>query len=494
LAKDSVIAFSEEQQAAVIGHTFSNPDLWDLLDGLGFTKEWIITNALTTVVGYIDKFRQTFKRSPTTIQELVEHTREEPAYRKLAQTELAKCLEAAKVHGLDILKTKLVSWAKSSLIRNRCTEISHKYNEGKHDEAYKLLDKASLELQVLDVASGAEDDSFKSSADRLEGEEGRRLENAKMGVPYGIAFLDEACAGISKYESIMLGGRSGMGKTELARIISTNVAKENPVFYFALEAEPDEIERRAKYTELGNLYRANHQKVQRGQIDYLHWYKGLLQEELDKPYGKLAEERAKAKMKNLKTYYRKGGSFTIDNLSKKIYDIYKEARLIVIDHIHYVDFEGGEENREMKRLCATVRNVALNLGVPVLSVSHVRKEARGRDRALVPSQEDFHGSSDIAKIATTCIIIGGARGLVSSDSRATGKATYMRVPKSRLGGSLLYYCGVTFFDTIANEYKTPYSLGHLNYSETKWTPEEPDQIPAWAKNAVIQDVSEIDQA
>ena len=489
-----VIAFSEEQQSAVIGHTFSNPDLWELLDALGFEKEWIISNALTDVCSYIDKFRENFKRSPISPQELLEQTKEEPAYKKHAKAVLDKCVEAAKVHGLDMLKTKLVSWSKSSLVRNRVQDIAREFNAGKHEDSYKIFDKAALELQMLDIASGIDNDSFRPSADRLEGEEKRRLDLAAKSVPYGISFLDDAIAGITPNDLVMIGGRSGMGKTELARMIATNVAQSAPVFYFALEAEQDEIERRAKYTEMGKLYRANHDKIPRGKIDYLHWYKGLLQEDLDKPYGKLAEEIAKKKMKNLKTFYRKGGAFTIDNLNKKIYEIYKEARLIIVDHIHYVDFEGGEENREMKRLIGTVRNVSLSLGVPVICVSHLRKGERGRDKALIPNQEDFHGSSDIAKTATVCIIIGGARGLISSDSRTVGKATYMRIPKSRLGGSLLYYCGVTFFDTITNEYKYPYALGHLNFSETKWFPEEPDQIPQWAKNGVIQDVSEIDQS
>ena len=494
MSKNTVIAFSEEQQEAVIGHSFTNPEVWELLDNLGFTKEWLISNALTDLCAYIDTFRKNFKRAPTTPQELLEQTREEPAYKNYAQKTLTKCVEAAKVHGLDILKTKLVSWAKSSLIRNRCTEISLKYNDGKHDEAFKILDKAALELQVLDVASGADNDSFRPSVERIEGEEARRFGLADKGIPYGVSFIDEATAGIAPNDLIMIGGRSGMGKTELARIIAANVATENPVHYFALEAEPDEIERRIKYTEIAQLYRANNSNIPRGKIDYLHWYKGLLKGELDKPYGKLAEERAKKKMKNLKTYYRKGGSFTIDNLNKKIYEIYKESRLIVIDHIHYVDLEGGEENREMKRLIGTVRNVSLSLGVPVICVSHLRKGERGKDRALIPSQEDFHGSSDIAKTATTCIIIGGARGLVSSDSRAVGKATYIRIPKCRLGSSLLYYCGLTFFDTVTNSYKEPYALGHLNYSETKWTPEEHDQMPAWAINGVIENVSEIDRS
>jgi Replicative DNA helicase len=492
MGKD-VIAFSEEQQSAVIGHTFANPDLWELLDSLGFEKEWIVNNALTDICAYIEKFRANFKRPPTSTQELLEQTKEEPAYKKHARTVLDKCTEAARVHGLDMLKTKLVAWSKSSLVRNRVQDIAREFNAGKHEESYKIFDKASLELQMLDIASGIDNDSFRPSADRIVGEEKRRLELAAKSVPYGISFLDDAMAGIAPNDLVMIGGRSGMGKTELARLIATHISQNAPVFYFALEAEVDEIERRAKYTEMGNLYRANHEKIPKGKIDYLHWYKGLLQDDLDKPYGKQAEEIAKKKMKNLKTFYRKGGAFTIDNLNKKVYEIYKDARAIIIDHIHYVDFEGGEENREMKRLVGTVRNVSLSLGVPVICVSHLRKGERGRDRALIPNQEDFHGSSDIAKTATVCIIIGGARGLVSSDSRTVGKATYMRIPKSRLGGSLLYYCGVTFFDTIINDYKEPYALGHLNFSETKWSPEEPDQIPQWAKRGVIQDVSEIDQ-
>jgi KaiC/GvpD/RAD55 family RecA-like ATPase len=492
MGKNQVLAFSEEQQEAVIGHTFNDQKVWDLLDSLGFTKEWILDNATTRVVGYIEKYRETFGRPPSTIQELLEQIKEEPAYKKHAETVLNRCLEAAKVHKLDVLKAKFVSWAKSSVIRNRYKEIAQEFNAGNHEEACKLFDKTALELQVLDVASGSDEDSFRPSVQRLDGEEIRRVEEAKRGIPYGIRLLDEATAGIPPNDLIVVGGRSGVGKTELARIVATNVAATRPVFYFALEAEQDEIERRTKYSKMASLYRANHTNIPRGKIDYMRWRKSLLTDELDKPYGNIAHEEACVALKNLQTYYRKGGDFTIDNLNRKIYEIYRDASLIVVDHIHYVDFEGGDENREMKRLIGTVRKVSLTLGVPVLCVAHLRKADRGKDRALVPNADDFHGSSDIVKTSTTCILMGSAKGLVSSDSRAVGKATFMRLPKVRLSGSLLYYCSVTFFDTITNEYRPDYSLGHLNFSETKWKPEARDQIPFWAKSAVIQDVSEID--
>ena len=192
-------------------------------------------------------------------------------------------------------------------------------------------------------------------------------------------------------------------------------------------------------------------------------------------------------MRGLKTYYRVQGDFGAEDLEREVYAVRNDADLIVVDHLHYMDLDDDEnENRAMKLLVKKLRDLALVVGIPIVVVAHLRK---GTGRPLIPSLEDFHGSSDIVKIATTAILFGPAREVVSSDSRTTGGATFMHVAKCRVDGSRTGEVGLAFFDYEQGRYRDAYAIGRMNGSCTNWTALTGGSKPHWAKNATIEDVS-----
>jgi hypothetical protein len=90
--------------------------------------------------------------------------------------------------------------------------------------------------------------NFESVATRVKGETDERVERSKNELKYNHAFLDDLLRGIAVNDLIVLGAETGAGKTEFARAIAASNAKQGRrVYYFALEAEPKEIERRTKY-------------------------------------------------------------------------------------------------------------------------------------------------------------------------------------------------------------------------------------------------------
>ena len=69
---------------------------------------------------------------------------------------------------------------------------------------------------------------------------------------------------------------------------------------------------------------------------------------------------------------------------------------------HWAGWRGNSddpnENRAVKNIVKRIRDVSLAIGVPVIVVAHLRKKDR-IPRPLAPDLDDFHGASDITKIA-----------------------------------------------------------------------------------------------
>lgn len=315
---------------------------------------------------------------------------------------------------------------------------------------------------------------FKGFVERLKGERQERREIGARALPFYHAFLDDYLRCILPNDLILIGAETGAGKTELARhIAASNARAGKRVFYFALEAEHREIERRTKYAEIAQAVIRNHISVPGG-ISYIDWYRGALEpflREIDVEVDEILVE----KYATLHTYYR-GSKFGHEQLCKILLAIQDQADLIVIDHLHYIDIEDDNENRGFKTLIKATRDVAIAIGRPILLVAHLRKSDRTRKR-IVPDKEDFHGSSDIIKIATDTILLAPA--LCQPSHRHGIANTFFAIPKAREAGATRYVA-LSGFDWRTKQYADGYTLG-VETKPGEWQPIGTDDAPSWAK-------------
>ena len=125
-----------------------------------------------------------------------------------------------------------------------------------------------------------------------------------------------------------------------------------------------------------------------------------------------------------------------------------------------------------------VRDCSLSTGVPVILVAHLRKRDRTR-KAVVPDVDDFHGSSDITKIATACVLVAAAPKDPTCAPLPWVWPTYMHVAKDRMEGSTTRYIAQTAFDARSAGYREEYLLGRA--VGERWEELPTAEWPRWAR-------------
>lgn len=318
---------------------------------------------------------------------------------------------------------------------------------------------------------------FQTMKEQLDGEKEERLANGNQRLTFGIPFLDDSLVGIFKNDLILLAGRSGQGKSEIALHISlTNAIAGKRVYHLALEAESREIARRMLFKKISKAFYLERDRPDE-KPSYIRWYAGL-QEHLLAKYCERATEELNA-YDNLKVFYR-GPEFGNKELHRIFSSVKNEADLLVLDHLHYMDFSDDNENRAHKEAVKEIRNLALSYNIPVILVAHIRKGDR-RNPTPVPDMEDVHGSSDIFKIATKAIMIAPCRDAVDvpAPEKSYRFPTYFRIAKCRQDGSLPWFIGLSAFDITRGEYEEKYIIGEIVKDEFKPLANKPH----WAKGA-----------
>lgn len=324
--------------------------------------------------------------------------------------------------------------------------------------------------------------NFKSAGERVKGEHVERVERGKNEIPYYHGFLDDLLRGISQNDLIVLGAETGAGKTEFARsVAAANARSGRRVYYFALEAEEREIERRTKFQILIEIAARNGFR-EWDRVNYPDWYRGKL-EDVFGEHNEAADRQFALEYANLHTYYR-GSKFDHEDIKRLFLAIQSDAELIVLDHLHYVDIEDENENRGFKNTVKMIRDVALGIGRPVILIVHLRKRDM-RSKAIVPDIEMVHGSSDIAKICTRAIMLAPARSMPNAKTHLSN--TFFYVPKDRVGGAtgLVALCA---FDRNTRSYSSRYTLGRMSADGSEFEPLE-GNLPRWAKNAFKPEVT-----
>jgi archaellum biogenesis ATPase FlaH len=299
-----------------------------------------------------------------------------------------------------------------------------------------------------------------------------RRDARKNLIPFGISFLDDALAGIMPHDLVLIGAPSAIGKTQLCVLIANaGLMSGKNVHYIALEAEPQEIERRIKYRIFADMfYHAN----QTGYVNSRDWRLG----DYLKTHESIETEAAQFFEKGYKQLFMKykPDVFGIEQLIEAVTTNADKTDLIIVDHVHYFDFEGDNENKSMKEIATTARKLALEMGKPIILIAHLRKRDRGNPD-LCADMEEFHGSSDLFKIATKVITI--APGGVTEKGKCE---TYFRIPKNRMDGSVNRYIGRLFYDPRKETYEKQYRIGLASATKQDgFTELDHNRYPKWAK-------------
>jgi replicative DNA helicase len=325
-------------------------------------------------------------------------------------------------------------------------------------------------------------DNLKLFRDRISEERSLRVKHASQCLSFGVPFLNEALGGIYSNDLILYGAKTGIGKTQLATITAMeNASAGKRVHFFALEAEPNEIERRIKYQILAeSFFKYLRKDFPSVHLNFLDWFYG----NFDAVLGKVEDEidtLMKELYPNLWTFYR-SGDYTVQDFEKQVLGIQDQTDLIILDHLHYFDFDDENENRAMKSAMKKIRDLALLIGKPVILIAHMRKSDR-RLRQIVPGVDEFHGSSDITKIATKVITLAPC---VQEGGQKNRWPTYVRVAKCRVDGSRTKHVGLLGFNADTNRYERNYYLGKLSPSEDEFNGITSfAEIPYWAKSGQV---------
>lgn len=332
--------------------------------------------------------------------------------------------------------------------------------------------------ELLEGSDSVQRRGFVETPVRIDLERCVRLEQAKNVVPFNVTFLDDCCEGVHPNDLVVISAATGCGKTTLATMLAEAAARNGRrVHFFALEAHENEIEQRLLYREASGL--AWRKGVRDPDMSFARWMYGRY--DLGK-YEDEARESIKRELKTLNTYYR-SAAFTHEHITEQFKEIRNQSDLIILDHLHYVDYDGPNENRELKKVITAIRSASLEIGVPVIVIAHLRKKDRKAPR-LIPDGDDIHGSSDISKVATKIAILAPARDTEVASNTPGVSNTLVQVVKNRFDGAD-GYCGVLQFHMSGMRYAPKYKVARLLKGGTEVEYVDHDQMPRWAKNAQI---------
>jgi replicative DNA helicase len=478
---DTTLAFDVNKQAAILG--------WILRDKLfckqcsfAIKQEWFSSPTMGKLFNATMTLYRQFHKLPTPeeVNTYRPFTQEDARSQARLKETLAEALAKTKAYSLEILRSEMTDWMHAVVFAQAVQQAALTYNSKKVKEAWEIVERATLFKSSATFEDGY-NQGFSPAEGRIVNEREERMKQSKLILPYGTGFLDDTLGGIIPNDLIVVGASTGAGKTQLA----TSIALENslggkPVHYFALEAEENEIERRIKYGILSAAYYRD-KNENKPYISYGDWRMGKLDTVLG-PLEEKLQQQCVESVKNLNTLYRTSGSFDMNALERHLLDVVTDSRLIVIDHLHYIDTDGDDENKAYKRVVKLVRDIVLHYSVPVILIAHLRKKQGGRSNlTAMPVVDDFHGTSDVPKIATTCIMMAPA--FDHAAAYPWQFPTYIGAVKSRLDGSRTRYVGLTNFDSRTSRYEQPYRIGKMSelLSNGEFEDLVGGNIPRWAQ-------------
>ena len=239
-----------------------------------------------------------------------------------------------------------------------------------------------------------------------------------QGLRTGLEGWDAMTQGLLPGQSVVVAGRTSMGKTALALSIARQVAvvDRRRVLYVSAEMSAEEISTRLLSMES----RLPFAQVRTGRLTKGQWVR--LYDAAKRVEGAPMEIVA-------------GGRFRLSRIrSLARVRARRELALLVVDYLQLLDGGGGHATRQLEvaALSKGLKLLALELAVPVLVLSQLNREPdrRGSDRR--PRLSDLRESGAIEQDADLVVFVHRPEHYEPGDSDLRGKAELI-VAKHRNG-------------------------------------------------------------
>lgn len=281
---------------------------------------------------------------------------------------------------------------KRELIRVGSDIVDMAFDDGK--EAAEILDASersifSISQRNLSNNFVAIREALANSFDRLD--ELHKHAGGLRGVPTGFKDLDDTLAGMQDSNLIILAARPGMGKTALTLNIAQHVAvKEKlPVGIFSLEMSKEELVDRLLVSE--------------ADIDAWRLKTGNLK---DPDFVRISD--AMGRLAEAPIYIDDTPGISLLEMRTKARRLQVEqgVKLIMVDYLQLVTSHKQHENRvqEVSAISQSLKNLARELKVPVLSLSQLSRavESRGTKE---PQLADLRESGSIEQDADVVMFL-----------------------------------------------------------------------------------------
>lgn len=254
------------------------------------------------------------------------------------------------------------------------------------DVAQKLNAAADCLAAVGKDAVKRENKTFSETLKDLVVDLEKRLDGVRFGIPTGLSQLDDAIGGLPNGNLIIIAARPSMGKTVLAENIARFALKQGKAVHFqSYEMSAVELARRSMAAECSIPM----QSLKTGRLT-------------ETDYG------------NMPIYITQANNWKFDVncellTADELCFLAKEKKmttgldLLVVDHLHIMPRPGKDEVNELGNISRKLKNLAVELNIPVLLVAQVnRSSAKAVEKR--PTMSDIRGSGAVEQDANIIIM------------------------------------------------------------------------------------------
>lgn len=273
------------------------------------------------------------------------------------------------------------------------------------DDSKEILENFLQNLFDLSVSEYREYEHIKIPLVRsIEFLENNYRNRQVSGILSGFRELDNIIVGFQKANLIILGGRTGMGKTALALNMIERIAMGDPITsylneslpvtqnfptgVFSLEMSKSEICMRFMASQTGTTLK----ELRKADIPDHKWQS--LIDFVDK-------------VKNTQIYIDDTPGITIQELSSKAKKMKKEGvNIIIVDYLQLINVSDSRIPREQQisLISKQLKNLARELDIPVIALTQLNRSADNRDDKT-PRLSDIRESGAIEQDADLVLFI-----------------------------------------------------------------------------------------